>query len=107
MICKNAFVRAVNGGGADAALRAKSLDELQWWDGSPICITDTGPSSTPPPLQYNFEWPEGCVPFYNVKELKKAHAKSFTEPGKAGRAYRLMYEELEQALRLPARADVT
>jgi len=102
MICKNAFVRTRSGsGGASAALAAKSLDELCWWDGTPLC-TDAEPSAAPPPLVYDFEWPEGCVPFYKVECLKKAHAKRFTEPGKAGCVYRQLYEQLEQAMRLPA-----
>lgn len=102
MICKNAFVRTRSGsGGASAALAAKSLDELCWWDGTPLC-TDAEPSAPPPPLVYDFEWPEGCVPFYKVEGLKKAHAKRFTEPGKAGCVYRQLYEQLEQAMRLPA-----
>eukprot|EP00965_Chrysotila_dentata_P197121 6177997-Pleurochrysis_carterae.AAC.5 len=98
MICKNAFVRSA-GGGLLNPLEATKVEQLVWWDGTPIGSVILGGSV--PALITSWEWPDGCVPFYKIKPLGKKFAKSFTEAGSPGHIYRPVYNALEQALRLP------
>ena len=89
IICKNAFVRSANG---TDPLAASSPSEIVWWDGTPLS------SEVAPALLSAWEWPSGCVPFYKIEKLKKQFAKRFTEADCPGRAYRPLWEELEQML---------
>ena len=102
MICKNALVRAKKPG-ADP-LKAQSVSELVWWDGTPM-LEQGAPAvgEHVPPLRGDWVWPDGCVPFYKVKALKKQTngGRAFTQPGSPGCIYRAQLEELEQALRVP------
>ena len=100
MIAKNAFVRA-RAAGADPRAAA-SAAELTWWDGTPLDdARGGGARARAPALLSDWEWPEGCVPFYQVAALKR-HARRFTDgDGSPGRAYRPLFERLEAALRVP------
>ena len=76
MIARCAFVRAAPHGGGEGgggfarptredALAATSVEQLTWWDGSDIDATAV-PLDCPPALIFDWEWPDGCVPFYQV-----------------------------------------
>mmetsp|Transcript_29794 Transcript_29794/g.43934 ORF Transcript_29794/g.43934 Transcript_29794/m.43934 type:complete len:447 (+) Transcript_29794:124-1464(+) len=84
IICKSAFVKKVHG----------ELPEV-WLDGSPI------DGEHPPPLCTTWVWPEGTVPYYHASDAARGQAKTFTEDGSPGAAYRPVFEKLKEALRWP------
>ena len=89
IICKSALVqtRGIARGGMPT----------RWRDGSAIASSGT----EPPPLFTGFEWPEGTVSFYRAGPSAKACARTFTEPGQPGEAYRPLFNRLEESLRWP------
>ena len=98
-LAKNAFIRPRPTG--DDTSPFGRWGEWAWHDGSPLDPEMREAGSAPPPILTAFEWPEGCVPLYTVRALKKAHAKTFTQPGSPGSIYRDLFEAMERALRVP------
>ena len=68
-LCDGAISPSAGGGFArptrEDALAATSVEQLTWWDGSDIDATAV-PLDCPPALIFDWEWPDGCVPFYQV-----------------------------------------
>eukprot|EP00630_Chrysocystis_fragilis_P012708 CAMPEP_0197409654 /NCGR_PEP_ID=MMETSP1165-20131217/30219_1 /TAXON_ID=284809 /ORGANISM="Chrysocystis fragilis, Strain CCMP3189" /LENGTH=344 /DNA_ID=CAMNT_0042936129 /DNA_START=14 /DNA_END=1044 /DNA_ORIENTATION=+ len=89
IVCKQAVVRRVEGG-ADRPL----LERYVWADGRPLSSAGTAPA-----LHY-WEIPEGCVRFYEERELKARFAKSFcTDPASPGATYAGLHARLVAAMR--------
>lgn len=77
------------------------LSEWTWHDGSPLDPAQRTADMAVPPLITDWEWPEGCVPLYKVRALKKLYAKSFTSDGSPGVVYRDQQTELEVGVGQP------
>ncbi|KAK3237835.1 hypothetical protein CYMTET_52115 [Cymbomonas tetramitiformis] len=67
-----------------------------WCDGTVI-----GSESPVPPLVPDWKWPEGCMPYYRAYSEDKEELKCFTEPGRAGAAYRTVYNQMMTSLEWP------
>ena len=100
ILCKIAFVKPVPEGEQDADAKWK---EWCWHDGSPLDPSRREEGAPPPPLLPDaFADPPGCVRLYNVKDLKNAFAKKFTEPDSPGVIYRETFDKCLNALKWPA-----
>jgi len=103
ILAKVAYVKAVPA----EEQKGGRWPEWVWHDGSPL-DPDLRTSDMPPPplLPDTFADPPGCKKLYNVKELKKPFAKSFTHAGSPGVVYRPEYERLLAAMRWPTDVPV-
>ena len=104
ILAKSAFVRPAPGAPADAPL----LERWVWHDGSPLDPTKRSSSSPKPPLlpEHTFDAPDGCTAFYKVPELKKAHARGFTDAASPGAIYSDELQRMRETLAWPAGAPV-
>ena len=106
VIAKTAFVKRVPPESRARAGRDFKWSEYVWHDGTPLdpdARREAGLEGSPaPPLLDVFaDVPEGCVRFYDVPELKRAYAKTFTSDDSPGYVYRGTLDEMRRAMRWP------
>ena len=70
-----------------------------WYDGTAI-----SGDTAPPLLQDQWNTPAGCAPAYETG-IKAKCARTFTDPGATGAAYRPLVDQMRQALRPPDSAE--
>ena len=108
MLAKSAFVRMLPGMSINDLESTEQYVPTLWWNGSPISetyrdnnhddeqqdnTTTRPPPPPPPPLHTDWEWLEGCCPYYRT--AYKTLSKNFVEHH--GSIYRSIYDQLQTA----------
>lgn len=97
IVCKQVVVRRVASDDDDVGLLAR----YEWADGRPL----VGCQGEPPALHF-WDLPEGCVRFYEERQLKHRFAKVFCTSGDSpGSVYSSLHSQLDAALRRGAETD--
>jgi len=100
ILAKVAFVKPAP---PESQRPGQELSRWTWHDGSPLALDERDPSMAPPPLLVTaFKPPAGCLRFYEVPELKKQFAKTFTEETSPGAIYLGELAAMRDALHWPA-----
>ena len=110
MLAKSAFVR-ISMPETTAAADKDEMDPnsthdtnlvlpTHWWTGRPLDAPNEQPQEQlPPPLYTDWEWPNGCCPYYRT--VYKKRSKTFVQHH--GSIYRSVYHQLQAAF--PKRED--
>ena len=94
ILAKASFVRMPGGPPYDYE-RTSYFEPTAWWDGTPILDDYSNNLRKPPPaLHTDWDWPEGCCPYYRTKF--KRRAKTFVSHH--GSIYKDLYDRMEKIL---------